>query len=123
MIKRPLNSQFSQAVLDGRKFTTIRKKPWPVGTPIMLYNWSGLPYRSEQIDVAAIVVVEIMEIDITRSVLGLGYWEKGTSDYITRLWETEGFESIKDMDLWFTKLVKCGQSLTWNLMKFRLQNA
>lgn len=40
MIKRPLDKRFNAAVLTGKKFTTIRGKPWPVGVPIMLYNWS-----------------------------------------------------------------------------------
>ncbi|MCL5460053.1 hypothetical protein M3M33_15560, partial [Loigolactobacillus coryniformis] len=56
MIKRPLNAQFSNAVLEKRKITTIREKPWPVGVPIMLYNWSGAAYRSPQIDVGVVTV-------------------------------------------------------------------
>ena len=64
MIKRPLNSRFSDAVLEGRKVTTIRDTPWPVGKPIMLYNWSGAAYRSPQIDVAAVLVVETTLIRI-----------------------------------------------------------
>ena len=123
MLKRPLNLQFSQAVLDGIKTTTIRKNPWPIGKPIMLYNWSGIAYRSHQIDVAPIVVIETTEIEITRNVLGMGYWVKSTDVFIEGLWMTEGFKSQKDMDLWFSKLVKCGQSLTRHLMKFRLYNA
>ena len=56
MIKRPLDPKFSDAVREGRKVTTIREKPWPVGKPIMLYNWSGIPYRSKHIDVASVKV-------------------------------------------------------------------
>ena len=69
MIKRPLNPRFSDAVREGRKFTTIRADLWPVGVPIMLYNWSGAAYRSKQIDVAAIIVQGFWLIEITRM-----YW-------------------------------------------------
>jgi hypothetical protein len=40
MIKCPLSPQFSDAVRNGVKTTTIRSKPWPIGRPIMLFNWS-----------------------------------------------------------------------------------
>ena len=36
--------------------TTIRDKPWPIGVPIMLYYWSGKPYRSKQVDIAPVIV-------------------------------------------------------------------
>jgi len=57
MIKRPINARFSEAVREGRKFTTIRSKPWPVWKEIMLYNWSAAAYRSPQVDVCAFLSV------------------------------------------------------------------
>jgi hypothetical protein len=54
MIKRPLNSQFPEKVEDLVKITTIRNEPWPVGVPIMLYCWSGKPYRSKHKNVCPI---------------------------------------------------------------------
>ena len=118
MLKRPLNPRFSQAVRDGIKVTTMRENPWPVGTPIMLYNWSGRAYRSKQINVAEIIVLKTSVVTITRTVLGMGYWEKSNDSFLDSLWKTEGFPSQKDMDEWFAKLVKHGQSLDRHLMTF-----
>lgn len=123
MIKRPLNPQFSSAVLDGRKFTTIREKPWPVGVPIMLYNWSGAAYRSKQIDVAAIIVEEVQPIDIDMPDFGEPCYTPRKLDCGCPLWISEGFASQDDMDSWFYRVVKTGQSVTKHLMRFRLLNA
>lgn len=93
MIKRPLNPQFSQAVLEDRKFTTIREKPWPVGKPIMLYNWSGAAYRSKQIDVCPVMVEETTPIRIGRSCDGMLIFyhaERGIHQG-RLLWQCEGF--------------------------------
>lgn len=128
MIKRPLNPQFSSAVLEGRKFTTIREKPWPIGKPIMLYNWSGAAYRSKQIDVAPVVVDETGEINIThRSDGGVIYAGRLIAMIIyndgTRLHSAEGFDSRQAMDDWFRSVVKPGQTVTKHLMRFRLLNS
>lgn len=119
MIKRPLNARFSDKVPPEIKTTTIRDKVWPVGVPIMLYNWSGAAYRSKQIDVAAVIVTAAISIDISRDdegnmtfseIMGLG----------RQLWETEGFNSRVELDDWFRPLVKPGQTVTKALMRFRL---
>ena len=121
MIKRPLNPQFSSAVLEGRKFTTIREKPWPVGVPIMLYNWSGAAYRSKQIDVCTVVVDGTTEIQITNDPkIGMRY-SIYAADQIA-LWSTEGFDSRVGLDNWFRPLVKSGQTITKHLMRFRRTN-
>ena len=52
MTRRPLNERFANKVLAEIKHTTIRDKAWPMGKPIMLFRWSGKPYRSKQIEVA-----------------------------------------------------------------------
>ena len=122
MIKRPLNPQFSSAVIEGRKFTTIREKPWPVGTPIMLYNWSGAAYRSKQIDVAPVIVMGFWTIQIAHMESGDMRYAYGM-DCGLALHETEGFDSRAAMDEWFRPLVKPGQSVTKHLMRFRLANA
>lgn len=121
MIKRPINHRFHGAVLADRKTTTIRDKPWPVGVPIMLYAWSGAAYRSKQLDITPVVVLETTEIEINRTIWGVGYWKKGTSDFMN-LWIGEGFESQKDMDAWFLEIVKPGQTLKKHLMRFRRSN-
>ena len=122
MIKRPLNAQFSNAVLEKRKITTIREKPWPVGVPIMLYNWSGAAYRSKQIDVGVVTVSGWWPITIAHTESGEMRYAYGM-DCGLALHETEGFESRAAMDEWFRPLVKPGQSVTKHLMRFRLANA
>ena len=122
MIKRPLNPQFSSAVLEGRKFTTIRETPWPVGVPIMLYNWSGTAYRSKQVDVAAIKVLGYWPITIAKTDAGAMRYAYGLETEIP-LWEHEGFPSPEALDEWFGAMVKPGQTITKTLMRFRLLNA
>ena len=117
MIKRPLNSRFTGPVLAGVKTSTIRNKPWPVGVPIMLYNWSGKAYRSKQVDAAVIVVSEVRAIRITRREDGgmlYAYGQPGTR----LLHETEGFRSRSELDDWFRPLVKSGQTVVKALMMF-----
>ena len=122
MIKRPLNPQFSSAVLEGRKFTTIRKNPWPVGVPIMLYNWSGAAYRSKQVDVAPITVMGFWTIKIAHLASdGAMRYAYGMENE-KPLYQTEGFGSGDEMDEWFRRLVKPGEIFTATLMRFRLLN-
>jgi hypothetical protein len=121
MLKRPLNPRFSQAVLDGRKVTTIRATFWRADVPIMLYNWTGLPYRSKQRDVAAVMVEYVAPIRITHREDGGMIYAYGPLSG-TPLHATEGFESRSEMDAWFRPLVKPGQTITRFLMRFRLAN-
>lgn len=120
MIKRPLDPRFSEAVKSERKFTTIRDKPWPTDKPIMLYNWSGKPYRSPQIDVAPIVVLGYWTIRITHHFDGTMNYEYGMEN-AKPLWETEGFESQKELDDWFRPLIMRGFKTPKYLMRFKLQ--
>jgi len=117
MIKRPLDPRFNKSVLAGKKTTTIRNKPWPVGVPVMLYNWSGAPYRSKQINVAAVVVKGFWTIRITRE-------RDDSMSYECRkksppaLHESEGFASQREMDEWFRPLVKVDETIEKSLMLF-----
>jgi hypothetical protein len=119
MIKRPLHYRFSDAVLEERKITTIREKPWPGGTPIILYNWEGKAYRSKHSDVA---VIEMVELSLVR----IQHHPEGLVDYShairlpRELWSCEGFESEDEMDAWFRKVVKPGSVECRWLMRFRL---
>lgn len=122
MIKRPLNPRFSQAVLDGRKTTTIRNSFWRADVPIMLYNWSGVAYRSKQTDVAPVIVKGVLPIEIHRRADGEMFYASNLSG-ARMLHETEGFESREEMDAWFRPLIKPGQTVTKCLMRFRLLNA
>ncbi len=119
MIKRPLDSRFSEKVKSGAKFTTIRSKPWPVGKPIMLYNWSGKPYRSPQIDVAAVTVLGFWPIVIVHQHDGKMLYGCGMESDVP-LWQREGFESEAAMDDWFRKSVKKGETVFKHLMRFKL---
>lgn len=117
MIKRPLDSRFSDKVLDGRKVTTIRKSLWPVGVPIMLYNWSGKPYRSKHVDVCPVVVEGCYDVRVsnTEGVVGYEY----AFDFGRPVHELEGFESSFEMDEWFRRVVRPDQVVDLVLMKFR----
>lgn len=121
MIKRPLNSRFREAVIAGTKTTTIRDKAWPVGVPIMLYNWSGSPYRSKQIDVCAVIVKGFWTIRITHREDGGMTYDYGRKT-AQPLHETEGFSSHEEMDKWFRPLVKRGETVEKSLMLFRKAN-
>lgn len=122
MIKRPLNARFSQAVLEGRKFTTIREKPWPTKTPIMLYNWSGIPYRSKHINIGTVVVSGWWLMKITHITDGKMQYAYGLENPHS-LYEVEGFNSQDELDEWFRAIVKPGQSVSMYLMRFRLVKA
>lgn len=117
MIKRPLNSQFSDKAEEEIKITTIRDHAWPVGVPIMLYNWSGAAYRSKQVDVCAVEVIATQPIRISNTPDGMRYSVHSVVGRI--LWSTEGFNSGEEMDAWFSKIVKPGQTITKHLMRFK----
>ncbi len=119
MLKRPLHPQFNAAVLAGHKFTTIRSKPWPVEVPIMLYNWAGAAYRSNQTDVAVVKVTGYWPIKITQCQDGKMTYEAGMNIGVP-LHQTEGFDSAAAMDSWFRLLVKPGQTITKYLMRFHV---
>ena len=117
MIKRPLDPRFASKVRDGIKTTTIRDKPWPIGKPIMLYHWSGAAYRSKHIDVIAIEVVETHPIRISRTENGISF-----SPGVIRgrlLWSCEGFESPAELQAWFAKIIKVGETVEKSLMVFK----
>ena len=122
MIKRPLNTRFTEAVRLGRKTTTIRDKAWPVGKPIMLYNWSGAAYRSPHVDVAPVIVRATSRIVIARSELrpDVVALLPVSPIHDGPLWQVEGFDSLEEMRAWFRRLLKPGQSVTKHLMRFAL---
>lgn len=131
MLKRPLHAQFGPKVLAGIKRTTIRDTPWPLGKPIMLYHWTGKPYRSPQQDVVAVEAVFTCPISIVRNgschlhyllalsdTYSLGRAIKTHVESI-RLWQLEGFDSRDAMDAWFRPLIKHGQTVEKHLMLFK----
>jgi len=118
MIRRPLNERFADKVLAGIKTTTIRDNPWPVGKPIMLFRWSGKPYRSKQVEVAPVIVEDACQIRIFNDHLGITYAKRIQTG--RPLYESEGFESREEMDSWFRPLVPQNGEVTKALMRFRL---
>lgn len=88
----------------------------------MLYNWSGAAYRSKQIDVAAIIVAEVQPIEIAMPDFGEPAYTPRKLDCGCPLWVSEGFASQDDMDSWFYKVVKTGETVTKSLMRFSLLN-
>ena len=113
MIRRSCNSRFRKPILDDVKITTIRDKAWPIGVPIMLFEWSGKPYRSKQVEIAPVIV------EFTERVW-IYHFKDGSVNYSHGLlWKTEGFNSRAEMDDWFRPLVKPGQTVTKALMRFR----
>jgi hypothetical protein len=117
VIRRPLDPRFNDAVRAGVKTTTIRRKAWPVGAEVMLYNWTGTPYRTPQKDVAAVLVLDARTIAITHlDDGGMSYAYGRPGDRL--LHETEGFPSRAAMDEWFRGLVPCGETREMHLMKF-----
>ena len=122
MLKRPLNPRFREPVLADRKTTTIRDKAWPVGVPIMLYNWSGAAYRSKQIDVAPVIVRGFWTIRITHLNRGDIMVYRCGKESGPALYKSEGFASQEEMDAWFRPLVKPGKTIEKTLMLFSRSN-
>lgn len=118
MIKRPLNPRFREPVLRDEKTTTIRDKLWPLGVPIMLYNWSGAAYRSKQSNVAAVIVKGYWTIRITHKPDGAMAYECG-KESAPAIYVSEGFASQAEMDEWFRPLVKPGWTAEKVLMRFK----
>lgn len=119
MIKRPIHERFNRKILDGIKVTTIRGNAWPVSQDIMLYNWSGKPYRSKQRDVVVIRVRGFWTIQIQRTLDDQMIYKAGAA-LIPKIHETEGFDSVEEMDSWFRRLVKPGHMIEQSLMLFRV---
>ena len=117
MIKRPLSPQFADLVKQGRKTTTIRRTAWPMGVPIMLYRWEGKAFRSKQVNVAIIRVVDLCAIKITRRTDGKMMFDPAQWR-ASLLWATEGFESPEAMDAWFREKIAPGKTVQMVLMDF-----
>jgi hypothetical protein len=123
VIKRPLAEQFHQKVLDGIKVSTIRPNPWPVGVPIQLFRWEGLPYRSKHVNGPAVIARSANRIMIASDAAGAISYHLTDYDLchaITDLYVIEGFDSQEKMDDWFRRLVKPGQTIQSYQMLFSL---
>lgn len=119
MIKRSIHSRFVSPVLAGKKTTTIRDKTWPVGKPIMLFAWSGKPYRSPHSDVCAVMVRGYWTVRITHSEDGTMHYECGRVSEVP-LFVCEGFSTQEEMDTWFRAVVPRGTTTEKKLMNFAI---
>ena len=123
MNRRPIDQRFAASVLKDQKVTTIRDNPWPVGVPIMLYVWTGKPYRSPQLNICQVTVEAHTPIRIGRATDGdLMFFHPNSGRVKPRgrvLWSCEGFYSQDDMRDWFRRLVKPGEVIEKTLMRFR----
>ncbi len=118
MTKRPLDTGFRSAVVALIKIATMRKNPWPIGVPIMLYSWAGKPYRSKHDDLIPVIAESATKVKIQRVGDSIAY--QVPEQLLPRpLWQCEGFDSQELMDAWFLKLVAPGKSIERYLMIFR----
>ena len=124
MIKRPLSAQFHQKVMDGIKVSTIRPNPWPVGVPIQLFHWQDKPYRSKHVNGPAVIVNCIKPMQICNPCTSKLEYCYGHGSLLNvapkNLYAIEGFDSQEDMDTWFRRLVKPGQTIQQHQMLFSL---
>lgn len=107
------------AVLARIKVTTIRERAWPVGSPIMLYNWTGRPYASPQRDVAPVEVRYVMPIRIDVDGRGEIVVRNAEGIVLPHPWIDEGFDSAEDFAQWFRPLVGSSSLLRF-LIRFEL---
>ena len=119
MIRRSINSRFKRKVLDGVKVTTIRDKAWPLGKQVMLFVWTGAPYRSKQENVVSVVVDEVHPVKIFRGYDDVMSYTVN-EPLFAPLWELEGFDSQMDMDKWFRPLLKQNEEVEKWLSRFSI---
>jgi hypothetical protein len=124
VIKRPLAEQFHQKVVDGIKISTIRPNPWPLRVPIQLFRWEDKPYRSKHVNGPIVVVNCIRPMQISNDSTNKPqycYRHGSFLDVVPKnLCTIEGFNSQEDMDTWFRRLVKPGQTIQSYQMLFSL---
>lgn len=120
MIRRPLHPRFAEPVLARIKTTTFRDAAWPVGVPIMLYHWTGRPYKSPQQSLAPIAVESVTPIRIEANRAGEIIVRDSDGALIPHPWIDEGFDSAEDFASWFRPLLKGGGVLLRQMMRFNL---
>ena len=103
---RMFKPQFAPLVLNGSKRQTIR--PMPVSLPKVgsiesWRQWSGLPYRSKQRELAKVRITAVEKIMITEEGICVGN-ELPRVLKMTEEWEmakADGFNTLKDFVEWF----------------------
>jgi hypothetical protein len=104
--------QFAPLVKSGVKRQTIR--PFPkrmpkVGDKESWRQWSGLPYRSPQVELARVELTRIKTISLVRPAqngsIPIAYYEhQSLSDAeLLELCKRDGFSSTEEMFVWFEK--------------------
>jgi hypothetical protein len=124
MIKHPLSERFHQKVFDGIKISTIRPNPWPIGKPIQLFHWADKPYRSKHVNGPVVIVYDVKPVEVRKCRTGFMHYidlsQRLPSFLPSNLYKDEGFDTQEDMDTWFRKRVKLGETIQQYQMLFRL---
>lgn len=114
-------SRFRQPILEEVKFTTIREKPWPIGVPIMAYEWLGTPYRSKQAEICPVIAEKTTLIEIWTCVKGeaITFTPAKKIHGDVPLWKCEGFHDEREMKDHFLSKLGPDQKVTMHLIRFR----
>lgn len=112
--------RFAQAIKDGTKLHTVRRlgslhtRP---GHPLSLRYWSGLPYRSKQVEIRPVRCFFVAEIEITRLEGIMFNGQRLTTDERDALAIGDGFRDRTEMRRWFAenhKLPFTGDFIAWD---------
>lgn len=110
-------AQFAPLVQAGLKTQTIRpfrKRPLRLGERLSLRRWSGLPYRSKQVELGMGEVTFLCHITIGHHQVVV------TQDISTdEIWKSDGFDSWEAMEQWFAQthgLPFSGTLIRWKLL-------
>jgi hypothetical protein len=124
MIKHPLSERFHKKVFDGIKISTIRPNPWPIGKPIQLFHWADKPYASKHVNGPVVIVCVVKPVEVRKCRTGFMHYidlSQRLPRYLSsNLYIYEGFDTQEDMDTWFCRLVKPGETIQQYQMLFRL---
>jgi len=105
MRARLFKSQFASAVKTGLKRQTVRpipKRMPKIGDDESWREWTGLPYRSKQRELAQVELISIEEITITKSQIIIG--SKSIAEWeLNTFARTDGFVNWPYLRLWFTQ--------------------
>lgn len=96
--------QFAEAIRTGAKRQTIRPRFVPkLGERLSLREWTGLPYRSKQRELAQVMVTEMFSITIQDQSMMINGVD-ATPEEIKALTIADGFRNEKEMRQWFAEV-------------------
>lgn len=118
MIVKLFKPEFEQAIVSGRKTSTIRPiprgRPPLVGQVISLRLWTGKPYRSKQREIKRAIVTAVGWVFIGFNAVQVGEYDFGDRRVLRPTWLREkqehdlavkdGFKSVDDLRNWFERV-------------------